>query len=160
MMITIEPMSKQDATEISSWRYPAPYSMYNLTEDNLPILLNIENKYYSVYDGPGELLGFCCFGKEARVPGGNYLDEEPEVLDVGLGMRPEKLGQGYGKSFIGAILAFAMDEFEPVKFRVSIAAFNLRSQRAFLGQGFIEVTRFGRDNDGMEFVQLEKEIFC
>ena len=150
-------MRKQDAEEIVSWRYPVPYAMYNLSKNDIPILLNTENRYFSVHDGPGQLMGFCCYGKEARVPGGEYTEDEPKVLDVGLGMDPEKIGKGFGKLFINTILAYALEEFKPVKFRVSIADFNKRSQRAFQNQGFKEVASFNRIGDGMKFVQLERE---
>ena len=156
-MITIEPMTKQDAEEIVSWRYPVPYAMYNLSKDDLPVLLNSENRYFSVHDGPAQLMGYCCFGEEARVPGGEYAENESEVLDVGVGMNPGQVGKGLGKFFIGAILAFALEEFGPSKFRVSIADFNKRSQRAFQNQGFERMARFFRIRDGMKFVQLERE---
>jgi RimJ/RimL family protein N-acetyltransferase len=159
-MFTIKPMNKHDAEEICSWRYPVPYSMYDLTKDAIPALLNDENRYFSVYDGSGKLLGFCCFGEEARVPGGNYFDQDPGPLDVGLGMRPDKVGHGLGRLFIEAILAFAQNEFGMSKFRVSIASFNLRSQRAFIAQGFKEYIRFRRTSDGMEFTQLQREDSC
>jgi ribosomal-protein-alanine N-acetyltransferase len=156
-MIAIEPMRKQDAEEIVSWRYPVPYSMYNLSKNDIPVLLNSENWYFSIHDGPAQLMGYCCFGEEARVPGGEYTESESEVLDVGVGMNPEKVGKGLGKFFIGAILAFALEEFGPSKFRVSIAEFNKRSQRVFQNQGFEEIASFIRIGDGMKFVQLERE---
>jgi ribosomal-protein-alanine N-acetyltransferase len=157
IMIAIEPMRKEDAEEIVSWRYPVPYAMYNLSKNDIPVLLNSENRYFSVYDGPGKLMGYCCFGEEARVSGGEYAEKESEVLDVGVGMNPEKVGKGHGKFFIDAILAFALEEFGPSKFRVSIAEFNERSQRAFQNQGFEAIVSFIRSGDGMKFVQLERE---
>jgi RimJ/RimL family protein N-acetyltransferase len=160
IMFTIKPMNQQDAEEICSWRYPVPYSMYDLTNDAIPDLLNDENRYYCVFDGYGELLGFCCFGEEAKVPGGNYDDQDPGIMDVGLGMRPDRTGQGLGGSFIYAILAFAQTEFSMSKFRVTIAAFNMRSQRAFIRQGFMEYVRFQRTGDGMEFTQFQREDSC
>jgi hypothetical protein len=98
MMITIKPMSERDAEEIATWRYPVPYSMYDLTKDHIPVLVNAKNRYFSVRDGPGQLMGYCCFGGEARVLGGKYTGNDAEVLDVGLGMKPEKVGKGQGKA--------------------------------------------------------------
>ena len=150
-------MRRRDAEVITSWHYPDPYSIYDLTPELIPVLLDTQNRYFAVIDAHGELIGFCCFGDEGRVPGGIYEEDRSDTLDVGVGMSPEKMGQGLGSHFISAILQFALERYSPANFRVSIAEFNLRSQRAFLSQGFNEMARFKRTTDGMPFVQFEKK---
>jgi RimJ/RimL family protein N-acetyltransferase len=71
-------------------------------------------------------------------------------------MHPGLVGQGHGSGFVAAILAFAREAFAPQRFRVTIAAFNERSQRTFRKLGFRETSRFTRDGDGLEFIQLER----
>ena len=129
--------------------------MYDLTSDAIPALLDTQNRYFAVFDSSGDLIGFCCFGKEGRVPGGEYEEDQPGTLDVGVGMSPEKMGQGLGSNFISAVLQYALERYNPATFRVSIAEFNLRSQRAFLSQGFKEAARFKRTTDEMPIVQFE-----
>ncbi|MFN2149938.1 MAG: GNAT family N-acetyltransferase [Anaerolineales bacterium] len=155
-MIRIKPITRQDAQDIATWRYARPYAMYSFTNEVLPILMDSKRRYFSVFDEEGQLWGFCCFGREARVPGGSYRHQEPEVLDVGVGMRPEKVGKGQGTRFVAAILTFAHEQFRPRRLRVSIAAFNARSQKMFANLGFKEISRFRRKSDGMEFIQLER----
>jgi ribosomal-protein-alanine N-acetyltransferase len=155
-MFSIRPMRRLDAEVIASWHYPVPYSMYDLNIDDIPALLGARNRYFAVVDASGELMGFCCFGQEGRVEGGEYESNEFGTLDVGVGMSPERIGKGLGDDFIRAILKYGLDSFEPTTFRVSIADFNLRSQRAFLSQGFAEVARFNRPSDGMLFIQFER----
>ena len=154
--IQIKPMRRKDAEVITSWHYPDPYSIYDLTPEIIPVLLDTQNRYSAVLDAFGELIGFCCFGDEGKVPGGIYAEDRSDTLDVGVGMSPEIMGQGLGSSFITAILQYALERYKPTSFRVSIAEFNLRSQRAFLNQSFKEVARFKRTTDGMPFVQFEK----
>jgi ribosomal-protein-alanine N-acetyltransferase len=101
-------------------------------------------------------MGLLQFWPGGRVPGGSYRDQEPEVLDVGVGMRPEKVGKGQGTGFVAAILTFAHEQFRPRRLRVSIAAFNARSQKVFANLSFKEISRFRRKSDGMEFIQLER----
>jgi len=157
MKFTIQPISQNDANAITSWQYESPYSIYNLSQKDIPVLLNPNNRYFSIQDESDQLVGYCCFGEEAKVPGGEYTDNEPHVVDVGIGMQPGMIGRGLGKAFIAAILKFATEEFYPRRFRVSIAKFNKRSQRTFLKLGFIETNSFNRDGDGMKFIQLERE---
>ena len=78
-------------------------------------------------------------GPEAQVPGGDY--SEP-ALDIGIGLRPDATGRGLGKLVLAEFLDFALDVYRPDRFRATIAAFNLRSQRTFLGLGFVETSRF------------------
>jgi [ribosomal protein S18]-alanine N-acetyltransferase len=80
-------------------------------------------------------VGYCCFGEEARVPG---VFEEPGVLDVGYGMRPDLMGQGSGHEFIRSILNFAARLFSPPRFRLLILDWNARSRAAARSAGFEE----------------------
>ncbi len=158
MKFSIQPISQQDAEEIVTWRYEHPYAIYSLSREDLPVLLDPENRYFAVKDKSSQRIGYCCFGSEARVPGGDYHDTEPLVIDVGVGMHPGMVGKGLGVAFVTAILHYVAGEFSPERFRVSIAAFNERSQRTFLKLGFVETASFKRVTDGMRFVQLEREV--
>ncbi len=83
---------------------------------------------------------------------------KPEVLDVGVGMRPDMTGQGLGCRFVAAVLEFAAQKFAPRILRATIAGFNRRSARVFESLGFERMCRFERLADGLEFWQLEKRI--
>ena len=157
MKFITQPISQQDAHEIATWQYETPYSIYSLSKKDIPVLLNADNRYFRVQDESGQLMGYCCFGEEAKVPGGEYIDSEPHVIDVGLGMHPKIVGKGLGKAFVVAILRFATEQFKPKRFRVSIAEFNKRSQITFSRLGFMKTYNFNREGDGMRFVQFERE---
>ena len=157
MKFTTQPISQKDANDITSWQYETPYSIYSLSQKDIPVLLDPNNRFFSIQDESDQLVGYCCFGEEAKIPGGEYTDNEPHVVDVGIGMQPGMIGRGLGKAFVAAILKFATEELCPRRFRVSIAKFTKRSQRTFLKLGFIETRSFNRDGDGMKFIQLERE---
>ena len=123
------PLTPADAEEIASWRYPGRYATYDVNE-----VRTSESGYWAVHRGD-ELVGSCCFGVEARVPG---AFEEDGTLDVGYGMRPDLMGHGLGRDFIGAILAFAAQRFAPRRFRVLILEWNGRSRAAARSVGFVE----------------------
>lgn len=158
MKYIVQPIREGDAREIATWQYDGPYAIYSLSGKDIPALLDPDMRYHVVREASGELVGYCCFGLDARVPGGEYDDGEPDVLDVGVGLHPVMTGKGLGKAFVGVILDYAARAFDPARFRVTIAEFNQRSQKVFLGLGFALTNRFERDGDGMRFVQLEREI--
>lgn len=70
------------------------YAIYDAHLDDLPGMLDPENAYVAVLNPDGKLLGFCCFGPDARVPGVEYRADD--VLGLGGGLRPELTGQGLG----------------------------------------------------------------
>ncbi|MBW4694639.1 MAG: GNAT family N-acetyltransferase [Lyngbya sp. HA4199-MV5] len=156
MALTIGQILIEQAKEIAAWRYEPPLSLYNLSEEDCSLLWEPANRYYSVLDQEQTLLGYCCFGKEARVAGGNYKEQEPTALDVGVGMHPAKTGKGLGNKFVAAVLHFADVQFSPAKFRVTVAAFNERSLKTFGKLGFEKTHAFERSHDDMTFVQLER----
>ena len=156
MKYSIKPITPKNAQEISSWTYDPPYDRYDMSLDHLQGLLNPDYRYHVVFDENQTLVGFCCFGEDARVPGGIYPIIEPNVLDVGVGMHPEWTGQGYGRGYVEFVLDFAFRAFHPESFRVTVAAFNQRSIKTFKSLEFIETHTFVQDIVEIEFIQLER----
>ena len=157
MEFDVVEITQDIAEEIATWHYPEPYTMYSLSSQEIPILLNPSNRYYAVVGIQNSLVGYWCFGAEARVIGGDYSELEPPVLDVGVGMHPDKTGCGLGKGFVSATLRFASETYNPDRFRVTVAKFNKRSRRTFQALKFVETFRFSRSGDDLEFIQLERE---
>jgi ribosomal-protein-alanine N-acetyltransferase len=125
--VEVRPLSPDDADAIAGWRYPGPYATYD--EVGVP---SAARGIWAVYRDE-EIVGSCCFGDAARVPG---VEEEPGIVDVGWGMRPDLMGQGFGREFVGSILEFARAEFSPERFRVVILEWNGRSRAAARWLGF------------------------
>lgn len=157
MTFSFKPMTAAWARMIVGWRYPEPYTLYNAVPTGGPedtvALLDPDYHYYALLDAHTELVAYCCFGEDAQVRGGDY---STPALDVGVGMRPDTIGQGAGSRIIQAALAFGERIFVPSAFRVTVAAFNQRAQRACLRVGFHQVACFPRPGDGQEFVVLLK----
>ncbi|MBN1978586.1 MAG: GNAT family N-acetyltransferase [Anaerolineae bacterium] len=156
--LTFRPMDEASAREILTWRYEPPYDIYNEDPDKagpfVQTLLDPAYAYHTITDEDGELVGYCCFGADARVPGGDY---SADALDVGLGMRPDLTGQGHGLDFFTAIFDFAQRAFAPQALRVTVAAFNRRAIRVYEKAGFERRQAFQRSGDGMAFVILVRQ---
>lgn len=126
----VRSLTKDDADAIATWRYPGRYSTYDVGE-----IVTSARGFWAVAD-EAELVGYCCFGAEARVPG---VDEEEGTLDVGYGMRPDLVGKGWGRSFVTAILDFAVTEFAPEQLRLLILGWNRRSHKVAMTLGFKDI---------------------
>lgn len=145
---TFRELTRADADLIAGWRYPAPYSVYNGGDPERLLAYT----YYAGLDEDGSVVGFCCFGEDARVPG---LDEEQGVLDIGAGLRPDLTGIGLGGPFLREACRFGGDLYDPERLRVAVAAFNQRAQMVAHALGF---EREGTVvNDENEFVVMTRD---
>lgn len=154
---TLAPVEEGQARAILTWRYEPPYSFYNAdptdVEGALQVLLDPANAYHAAGDERGELVGFFCFGPDARVPGGDYGDDD--ALDIGLALRPDLTGQGLGLAFLLAGLDFARQTFAPPRFRLTVATFNRRAIRVYERAGFRPGRTFRREAGGREYEFLQ-----
>jgi ribosomal-protein-alanine N-acetyltransferase len=145
---TIREIRDEDARTMSTWTYDEPYSLYSASPEDAEWLANPENGYSSVVDATGELVAQCCFGFDARVPGGNY---EADAIDFGTGMRPDLTGKGHGAAFLELVIDEAQQRWPDQPLRTTIAAFNERAQHLVRKFGFSETEIF-RNPSGREFV--------
>lgn len=157
-LYAISPLSEENALEITTWRYEEPYDLYDLNADDLSGLLNPEYRYHQVHDRNGTLIGYCCYGLDAQVPGGVYRQNEPEFLDIGVGLRPNLTGQGRGAAFVRAVMDYGAVTYQPEMFRASVASFNQRSLRTFQNLGFKVQSSFQPELIQIQFFQLERHV--
>jgi ribosomal-protein-alanine N-acetyltransferase len=144
MGFAFRPITAADVEAIVGWRYPAPYDFYDWDPGDDPAeMLDPLSGCVVADDDAGKLAGFVCFGAAGQVPGGRRagLYEEP-LLDVGLGLRPDLTGRGFGRGFVRAALAVGAAHHRPPGFRLSVAAFNERAIRVYERVGFVRGERF------------------
>jgi RimJ/RimL family protein N-acetyltransferase len=158
MDFRISPLLPEQANELIGWTYDPPYDGYDLSPDQLDNLLLPEYRYHAILNNTGDLIGYCCYGIDGQVPGGDYSRGEPEVLDFGIGLRPDLTGKGMGGEFVREIMDYAIDAYQPQILRVTVATFNSRSLRVFRSLGFKETFQFTRDLVDIKFIQLEKML--
>lgn len=142
--LVVRPLTVADAERIAQWRYAGQWRVYDSRpEDGL---LSDNPDYLAVAGAPdGPLVGFCCAGAEATVPG---LPAAPGVLDVGVGMDPVWVGQGYGAAFAGAVLEHYRTVAGATRLRAVVQAWNERSLRLTRSLGFVAVGEHACEQDG------------
>jgi RimJ/RimL family protein N-acetyltransferase len=159
MAILVRPVTAVDVEEFVGWRYEPPYDAYDIAEpleDVVAYFVRPDVECHALLEA-GELIGFCTFGEDARIPGGDY---SAEALDIGLGIRPSSTGLGRGAGFVDAVVAHAVATHPPSPLRVTIATWNERARRVWTRCGFRETARFTVDPpvmDAKHFVVLVRE---
>ncbi|MBV8886412.1 MAG: GNAT family N-acetyltransferase [Chroococcidiopsidaceae cyanobacterium CP_BM_RX_35] len=153
MELTFRQLEKEHALAILNWRYISPCDYYNYDalriQEDLCYLLNPKNAFYAIVNLHGELEGYCSFGMDGQVPGGDYTTE---ALDIGMAIRPDLVGQGYGRQYAQAVARFGANQYRAQQLRVTIAEFNKRAQRVWKQLGFEQVEKFIKIGSGEEFV--------
>jgi RimJ/RimL family protein N-acetyltransferase len=132
--VKVRRLTDADVRDLVAWRYEGRYSTYDVTGGVSPGL-----GYYAV-ENQGRLVGYCCFGAEARVPA---FGEEPGTLDIGYGLRPELVGRGLSRTFVATIVAFGVTRFRPRRLRMLVLRWNERARRAAERHGFAVVGAHG-----------------
>ena len=143
----IVPMTAAFAADMVSWRYPAPYDLYDMAGADPGFFASPASGFFALAEGD-ELIGFRSFGPDGQVPGGSY---DSSALDTGGGLRPDLAGKGLGRAAISTGLEFGRREFGPEAFRVTVASFNERALRVVRSLGFRAVGSFFAVADGRSF---------
>jgi ribosomal-protein-alanine N-acetyltransferase len=126
--VKIEPMTPGGFTERSTWRYDTPYDFYD--ESDEPV--RNPERFFAVRDDDGRLAGFY------------YFEPNGDVLEYGLGLRPDLTGRGLGLEFFRTGLEFGRDRYRPRLVRLYVAAFNERAVKVYERAGFRATGRHTR----------------
>ena len=155
--ITYLPTEETSAREFLTWKYNPPYEIYNYKPENfdkdLAYHLDPVNNIHSMYRGD-ELIGYCSFGRDAQVPGGDYSED---ALDIGMMIKPELTGQGLGTGFVANIIQHVIKTYKPVKLRVTILENNKRAMRVWEKNGFQKTQSFVSEKSHLDFSIFTKE---
>ena len=125
---SVAELSIEDGLDIAMWKTPGPWAV----EDSLEPP-RADEGYWSVRDAQGALIGFCCFGGAARVPG---LADSPTMLDVALGLRPDLTGHGLSRGFAAAVIDHARSIADGRSLRCVVAEGNRAGRRITEAVGF------------------------
>ncbi|MBL1226320.1 GNAT family N-acetyltransferase [Enterococcus sp. BWR-S5] len=155
MKTHIQLMTQETAMIIADqWTYEEPYSFYDASADEedyqeLIDPLQRDNQYYEMWKND-ELFGYFVI-----------LLNNPTTVELGLGLKPELTGKGFGQSFISEIMDFTAAKFPEIsKIELSVAAFNQRAIKTYLAVGFTESHHFLKKTNGgtYDFIKMEKQI--
>ena len=121
-------MDEAEAGVVADWHYEPPYDFYDFRKDpeDLAELFDRDvraGEYRSVHRD-GELVGFFSF------------KVHDDVVEIGLGLRPDLTGAGLGGEFVRAGIDYAVGTFRPRELMLDVATFNDRARKVYERAGF------------------------
>jgi len=136
------PMLEEHAKQICRWRYPEPYAGFDwpswdvLTEraEEIGDPVIRQEQYEAVLDEKGELCGFVQF-----FPLEGWTR-------IGLGMKPERCGQGSGVSFVSSIVQRATERNPRHKIDLEVQTANARAICVYRKAGFVIADTYERNS--------------
>ncbi|GAA0407553.1 GNAT family N-acetyltransferase [Paenibacillus motobuensis] len=148
----IVPMEEDHGADICTWRYDSPYDVYSWLPWEQMKALDVEfgnpalraEQYASLLDETGELAGFA-----------QYFPLKG-VTRIGVGMRPDLCGHGYGKSFVIAIVEEALRRKPSNEVDLEVLTWNKRAIRAYQKSGFVITDLYEKMTPG----GISKPYYC
>ena len=140
-------MTEEYARIISGWKYGGIYSIYDESEENIDDFMN--GSHFAYVDADQELIGYFCFGEDARISTVEQNVYDDDFIDIGLGLAPDLCGGGLGLAVFNKGLQHARDLYDANNFRLTVATFNERAIKVYERAGFCverEVTHSSLNN--------------
>lgn len=146
-------LPQQQAEAIAyTWHYEGDDSFYNMEadKDDLTDFIDAEQRGQSVFaiTSDGELVGFV-----------SVAQPDAETVDLGLGRKPDLIGNGSGRAFVTSILDFVKATYSSHRITLSVAAFNVWAIRVYETCGFKQSGSFQQPTNGstFDFIQMEHQ---
>jgi [ribosomal protein S18]-alanine N-acetyltransferase len=149
--VRVEEWTDEYAGEVVTWSYPPPYDFYDLASD--------PRDAAAMRDPARADHHRAVLGESGRLDAFWYFDWHRDVVEVGIGLRPDLTGQGLGESFLRDQLAYAASSWQPATFRLFVTVWNERAIRLYERLGFREVGRETRKFElagEHEFIRMER----
>jgi len=134
MHINIVEMTEEYAKKISRWKYKGIYSFYDHNDSNIAGYM--DGTHFACVNVDRDLIGYFCYGSDARIPTVEENTYDDDFLDIGLGLRPDICGKGHGLSFFLKGINYAQMRYSTKNFRLSVAVFNERAIKLYTNAGF------------------------
>jgi RimJ/RimL family protein N-acetyltransferase len=126
--LEVRELSIEDGENLAMWQTPGPWTVADSLEPPAA-----DEGYWAIKDASGELVGYCCFGGAARVPG---IQADDTMLDVVFGLRPNLVGRGLSNELARVVTTHAGKVAAGRRLRTILAQWNDAGRRAAEHAGF------------------------
>lgn len=146
----VEEWTEAHAGEVATWHYESPYDFYDLASDPADAAAMRDparREHHRAVLGESGLEAFW------------YFDWHGEIVEVGIGLRPDLTGRGLGEAFMRSQLEYAAESWQPDTFRLFVTVWNERAICLYERLGFREVGRESRSFEHFgehEFIRMER----
>ena len=151
MDYVFQPMTQEQAEAIAfQWRYEGVYAFYNMDADEEDLIAFLDSKQrgdttFSIFDHE-VFIGFVTL--EFR---------DAQTIEIGLGMHPDRTGNGQGKVFVDSILQWIETTYGPHTITLAVATFNERAIRVYQACDFKPTNTFLQETNGGTYPFLSME---
>ncbi|WP_346929064.1 GNAT family N-acetyltransferase [Clostridium sp.] len=142
--------TKSDVDDILTWKYDGIYSFYDndIQKEKMEWIESFvdSDDNFSIYNDNNKLVGNCSF---------YYIEE---FFCVGLQMRPELTGKGFGIEFAKSIIDFGREKYKLNYIDLTVAKFNDRAIKVYEKLGFKVIDEFVNTIRGNDYDFLAMRI--
>ncbi|WP_346917176.1 GNAT family N-acetyltransferase [Clostridium sp.] len=131
MELTPQKISEKYAKEISSWKYPEEYSIYNL-----PSWDNMIKENYSLCDSIKRERFIGYINKKKELVGFVNLLDQGESVFFGIGVKPNYCNKGVGKAITNMARIEGEKRFPNKPILLEVRTWNKRAISCYKSQGF------------------------
>lgn len=154
MDIQFKPITQEQAEQIAHhWHYEGIYAFYNMEadEEDLAEFMDPHTRGDSV---------FVAMKSEELIAFISLEVHSVDHIELGLGLRPDLTGQGFGVSFLSQALNYIKTHFSPKIITLAVATFNKRAISLYKKIGFIEKSVYMQNTNGGEYEFVRMKYFC
>ena len=130
------------------WKYDGIYSFYDMTADidDYKEFVDVSNRnsdteYQAIFHN--ELVGYFSY---------EFINDD---IELGLGLRPDYCGKGYGKDFLLQIIALIDKKEKYHQLILNVASFNKRAIKDDESCGFNKTREFMQPTNGSVYPFIE-----
>jgi hypothetical protein len=124
----VRQLTIEDGLDLAGWSRPGAWHIEDALEAPEP-----DEGYWAVVDSTDTLLGFCCVGAAARVPG---APQDDYVIDVAIGIRPQLAGRGWSGELGRVAVRYAASVALDRRLRTTVPDWNEAGRHAAKQAGF------------------------
>lgn len=129
-MFTRRFLTEADKREICSWKYEGEYSLYNL-----PSYEEMYRAKSGFMDSQKER-NYQAFLLNDKVIGFVNIYEKNEGVFIGIGVRPDACGNGYGSQILTETCRIAKQQYPMKAIWLEVRSWNLRALKCYQKSGF------------------------
>lgn len=122
------PLTEADRKEISAWRYPGEYAVYNL-----PPMEEARRARRGLFNPESRFFGWV---EDGGLAGYVNLRKTEEAVLLGIGVRPDRCGQGLGRRMLRQAVMLCEGLYPGLPPALEVRAWNLRAIRCYKAAGF------------------------
>ncbi|AEB06295.1 GCN5-related N-acetyltransferase [Coriobacterium glomerans PW2] len=148
------PWTDRYSDEVTSWRYPPPYDLYNL-----PSLSEMVSASLGFAD-PGQRQNFTGVECDGALVGFFNLQDCGDTVFLGIGVRPDACSKGYGTVIMRAAIEESRRRFATKPIELDVREWNERAIRCYEKAGFTAVGSVSQETYAGEgvFVRMRYEF--